>query len=91
MPRVTVPLSEAEMRELADEARQQGLPTETVARQALVEHLRTRARERAWREQLGSALDALHASLPPLDPAEVEAEITAARAEVAAARAARRP
>jgi hypothetical protein len=81
MPRVTITLNEAEMRELADEAARRGLSTEAVAQRALAAHFRELAREREWRERLGAAFDALHASLPPSDLSEVEAEITAARRE----------
>jgi hypothetical protein len=85
MPRVVVTLSETAMHALADEASRLGLRAEVVAERALMEHPRSRAREQEWRSHLGAALDALYASLPPLDPAEVEAEIMAARAEVRAA------
>jgi hypothetical protein len=90
MPAVTVTLDEIEWQALAAEAARQGLSTDEMIHRLVASHLRAEARERAWREQLGAAFDDLHASLPPIDPAEIEAEITAARAEVASARVARR-
>ncbi len=86
----TISISESVYNLLNQEAKRTRLSPNDLAERLLAERLS--AEQQAWREQFDRLLTRVHARLSAFDPAEIEADITAASEEVKAERrASRRP
>ena len=105
MKSTSISLDEEQVRALRDLSTKEGRSLTDVVREALDEYLvrrrghslprvigrRQHIPEGEWRARFDAALERIRASIPPdLDPEEIEAELTAARAEVRRERAASR-
>lgn len=89
---IMVSLDDNLMRRLEHLAAAQGRSVETLARSAVRQYVaRQDADEAAWRERLAALIAQIHQNLPAdILPAEVDADVTAAREEVRQARRAAR-
>lgn len=83
-----ISISEPVYNLLDQEAKRTRLPPNDLAERLLAERLS--AEQQAWRQQFDSLLTRVHARLSAFDPAEIEADITAASEEVKAERRANR-
>ncbi len=84
----TIAISESIFELLDREAKRNRLSPNQLAERLLAERLS--ADEEAWRDQFASLLARVHTRMASFDPNEIEADITAASAEVKAKRRAHR-
>ena len=84
----TIAISESIFELLDREAKRNRLSPNALAERLLAERLT--AEDQAWRDQFDNLLTRVHTRMAQFDPNEIEADITAASAEVKAKRRAHR-
>ena len=84
-----ITLSDVTYRSRAAEARRLNASPDALAKQYIEEHIAERRNRDRWRDEMQKLFESIQARLPEMASEDIEADITAARAEVKELRRAR--